>query len=639
MFLLKTVSLLFIILNIFLKCLAYTDINTLLQNNIETSIDSSIDACEDFYSYACGDYGEQHRSNYYQEITTFMDYKFNTFILNLMESVYQHDHQVPEHCQTFVEKARIYLKSCRRETQRDIKRYFEELKPASNLEWPIWEKNDWPGEEEFNVWSLLGKLQSYGLTNVLIHQVILVQKDDSFIIKMEPAYMETNTTLPDIQTLKFLLMALKAKDPKKDLNGLKKTNRQLIELYDNYEESSEEEEIFYKDLNENLKIFIKELLKRDIAPYTLVTLRNPDYFKVLNEDFLQQFDLRNLCNYLMLKFLYFLAEDSTKEFKSLDCVEDLRNKMDLAVNFLYYHHEYSLRAEEYNADLSVIHQNLFLAFKKLFQKNNLNFTLEQQDYVLSKLSQMRLNIGNLPLDVSFKKVEEFYKNIPPLDKNNYYKNHLLLLEHRFARSLVYAQNQTYYIVPDNHQGSSSGAFYINQQNMIILPFGSLTIPFYNASSHDLYKYSLLGFVLAHESAHAFDTTGLCFDAFGQRSTKDCDILKNQNFLESIECLQSQLPTDSIDERIADIVAIDVAYNAYIERFKDLQPLENGAIWNKLFYLNLAQFFCGKSNVKFIDHDADADRLNEIVANSEGFAIGFGCARNSTMNRLKRCKIY
>lgn len=627
--------------------LALGDVNLLIEKIITTSINSSADPCQDFYAYACGNYAEQHRGSSYKEMTGYMDQQFNIKILNLMDSIYQHDYQVSGPCQSFVEKARVYLKACRAEGKRTVKKYFEEIKPGPMLEWPLFQQSfSWLFERTFDVWLLLGKLQSYGLNNVLISQEVEVNSEGKFHITLQPVVTEDNSTLPVSAILQILLMNLGVKNPEGIVRQLEATNEQILRILQATDRTSQlSYDVTYGDLIKwypkiNFKAFFCELLGKYLTPETAITLKNPSYFQYLNDKLESSFEKEHLCNYLMLKQLLYLAFDSSSQFKSLDCIKDLRNKFDLAVNFLYYHHIYAFEAKNVNVDIDQMFRSILRSLQKTFEFNNLHLTDYEKQLLLNKLSCVRLNVGNLPQNVSFDQIEEFYAKVPPLDKNNYYKNHLLMLKHRFLKSLHYPQQQTYFIVPDNKLGSSSGPYYVAKQNMIILPFGSLAQPLYDYRYHDLYKYSLLGFILAHELVHAFDTSGLYFNGQGLEDPVCLpSILKNKNFQLSLECLQSQLPTDVIEERIADIVGIQTVYKVFVSKMNCLQPSSLQETWNKFFYLNTAQFFCGKKNINFIDHDTDAERLNQIVMNSLGFNQAFKCPTNSKMNPAIKCRLY
>ena len=365
------------------------------------------------------------------------------------------------------------------------------------------------------------------------------------------------------------------------------------------------------------------------------------YFQELNNNLWRTFDRHTMCNYLMLKFLEYLAKDSVPEFTALDCIKDLRNKMDVSVNFLYKTHILLNDIGEITKDIGHLQENILKEYDKIFQENHLDLDPQQLQLLKEKLQNVTLNIGNLPLNANFIKLENYYDNVPALDRNNYFKNHMLLLRHRFAKSLLYIQNQTHYIVADNSVGSDSGALYVPKQNMIMLPLGSLQRPFYHLNYQPLYKFSLLAFILAHEYTHAFDTTGLNFNSYGEQSDQLATILEEPNFQNSLECLQTQLSTDSIDERLADIVASRVVYNLFKNHpeTSDIASPSYGDYYQKQFYLNMAQFFCGKSQLEFFDHDSDSARINQIAINSEGFATAFHCPLGSTMNPYMKCRVY
>ena len=391
----------------------------------------------------------------------------------------------------------------------------------------------------------------------------------------------------------------------------------------------------------SLKQYFRELFGKELPASTLILIRKPNYLQQLNDNIWQTFQRHTMCNYLMLKFLEYLAKDSVPEFTALECIKELRNKMDVAVNFLYKTHILAKDIGEITKDIGELQQYILHEYDKIFLENHLELNSQQLQLLRQKLQDVTLNIGNLPLNANYMVIEDYYDNVPALDRRNYFKNHMLLLRHRFEKSLLYIGNQTHYIVADNSVGSDSGALYVPKQNMIMLPLGSLQRPFYHLNYQPLYKLSLLAFILAHEYTHAFDTTGLNFNGNGEQSEQVATILEELNFQNSLECLQTQLTTDSIDERLADIVGSRVVYNLFRNHPKtsDIALASYGNFYQKQFYLNMAQFFCGKSQLEFVDHDSDSARINQIAINSEGFANAFHCPLGSKMNPQHKCRIY
>uniref|UniRef100_A0A1I8N0H5 Peptidase family M13 n=1 Tax=Musca domestica TaxID=7370 RepID=A0A1I8N0H5_MUSDO len=660
-----------------------------LLNEIEMSLDHTQDPCEDFYAYSCNNWAEHHPDTRYAESTGLVDNIMNLKLINLLESgremIMEHS---TRHRQHFTQMAVNYYESCAKEKSSNFSRYFERIKPGENLEWPVLEELQappprgdlkvdlWPAQG-FDVFGLLGRLQSYGLNNVLINQDVAQTQNGSMQIILDMpeiapegqgeqeellifSYFLKNAGLPKIKYLDYV-------------KQVKRTGQHWQQVYRNYttatssEQDQEEEEEAAKKLTfqklqqlfPKLATFLENLQPSGSAtrfkPQDTVAIYNMEYFQYLMEKPMPARIARKLCNYLMMKFLSFLLKDSSDSFTKLDCIRDVRNKMDLAVNYLYRQHIVADDFKEYFQDMSQLSHKLFKYYLQTLEENPLRLSGEQLDLLKLKLYTLRLNLGNLPQQLIYpryhndtmpqppfnpEEIEKFYQDIPPLDPSNYYQNHLELLRHRFAKSLIYEQNYSYYISTDNKIGSTSTPIYYARQNMILLFQGFLQDPIYNLDMEPLAKWSLLAFILAHEFTHAIDSSGMYFGPDGHILDSDRGIQDHTNFTNALECLQHQLPTDAIDERIADLMGARVAFNAYIKDYNWQTGSEHSSIgWKKLFFLNMSQFFCGRKGVQFRDHDSDADRLHQILMNLEGFAEAFQCEVGTPMNPTEKCRVY
>ncbi|XP_037824788.1 neprilysin-like [Lucilia sericata] len=635
--------------------------------------------CENFYEYACSNYSQQNPDPNYSEITQQLDYQINIKLLRLFDKEFRNRYYNRK-TRKVNKKMFMYLDSCNIERQRNLRKYFNEIKPSNNLNWPLlghnsqWLPADIKGngstekesdssenkfyssesesynsssEEELYLdknlifWSLLGEIQSHGLNDVLVNHQIIRNKDDSLNIRLAPAPLDEGGSLPDNTILQVLLKALRIEDTEPIIQQLHNTDFKWQNLTQNYAVNNHSIETNLKLIDKHytsrgLKLYFKNLLGSQFNKVSNITVENPEYFEYLNGKQWTNEELEHVCNYLMMKFLFYLAEDSTTEFTPLACIKDLRRKFDLAVNYYFYEHVFKREADHFENSLNNLRFKIKDTMAKYFEENYLNLTSRQINYLKTKLRYMPINSGNLPYDFNSKIVKQFYRGLTDLDKRNYYKNHLLLLKHRFRKSLYYAQTESHFIVTDNHMGAVSSPFYVLQQNMVVVPFGSFQSPLFNYTQTPIQQLSLFGFVLAHELTHAFDTTGLNYDKRGFPLSSPSDIMDHANFSNSLECMQHQQFTEDIDERIADLFAIRVVYRTYLENYAKENEADD---WRKEFFLNLAQFFCGKDNLNFIDHDTDAVRLQQILMNFQPFSEAFGCIANSPMNPKTRCRLY
>ncbi|XP_065357365.1 endothelin-converting enzyme homolog [Calliphora vicina] len=597
--------------------------------------------CDNFYEYACSNYTQQNTDPNYSEITQQLDYAMNKKLLTHLKNVFLHN-QYEDKIQTYRDKMGIYLESCKTERQRNLRKYFDELKPSSNLNWPLlYPKEEWLEQNKhFDYWSLLGEMQSYGINDIIVTQQVIRNKNGTLSIWLAPVFAEGGGSLPNSNILKVLLMALGIQDTDVIIQQLNDTDFKLQEIMENYADSTQSITITWEELTDyyprlNIKSYIEKLLGRERYNLLNITLENPEYFEFLNQKSWTDEELQHLCNYLMMKFLFYLAVDSTAEFTPLSCIKDLRHKFDLAVNYIFYRHLLKREAEDFEQAVFKMEKDIKDIMLKYFNENHLNLSDQQLNYLQNKLGNIQINIGNLPNVRDSIAVQAFYQDIPNLQRFNYYKNHLLMLKHRLRKSLSYAQNQSHYIVSDNRMGGVSSPYYVPQQNMVVIPFGSLQLPLFHYMQSILEQLSLFGFVLAHELTHAFETTGLNYDHQGFPLSTSLDIIDHDNFSNALECMLQQEPTDEIDERIADLFAVRVVYRTYSEYYAK----KGYDDWSKNFFMNLAQFFCGKSNLKFIDHDSDAIRLHQILMNFEAFSEVYGCREGTAMHPKTKCRLY
>ena len=60
------------------------------------------------------------------------------------------------------------------------------------------------------------------------------------------------------------------------------------------------------------------------------------------------------------------------------------------------------------------------------------------------------------------------------------------------------------------------AYYFNETNEIIIPYGTIIAPFYSLEASAAWNYGALGSIIGHEMCHGFDDDGKEYDADGER---------------------------------------------------------------------------------------------------------------------------
>jgi len=265
------------------------------------------------------------------------------------------------------------------------------------------------------------------------------------------------------------------------------------------------------------------------------------------------------------------------------------------------------------------------------------------------MNKMTFNIGNMPQNVNRSQfVAQFYADLQLSEEQDYAQIHLQLLELRTSRwfeqlETPASNSSDFFFDFDSNAAMSSSPYCFLRKNLIIIPYGFLQEPIYHHDSHDVFKISLLGFVLSHELMHGFASTGLIFDSQGNSYETGDKIIEHDRYSDALSCL-NRYETNYIEEREADIAGMRLAYDVYFgpgSPFSQTQPSFTSVPLKQFFFLNLAQFFCGDaSRSTSEEHDADDTRLRQIVMNFPAFADAYNCRKDlDNMHPSEKCRLW
>uniref|UniRef100_A0A1I8Q728 Peptidase M13 C-terminal domain-containing protein n=1 Tax=Stomoxys calcitrans TaxID=35570 RepID=A0A1I8Q728_STOCA len=602
---------------------------------IEESMNSSYDPCEDFYHYACGYWQSKYATADYNEMMGLLEHQINEELKKLLDK----EDDLLDESESALGKLKLYYESCMMKENEFLLNYFDYVKPAADLQWPLlqvleeYESEDWEWPAEgFDIYKLLGILQSYDFNNVLIKIGFHRLWNGTLQIHFEvpQANEAVEATVEGIANA-MIFLKFPQELAHKYAEEFMESQDFWKDSYQSYEKESEPENkeyLSYEGLamqHPELHKLLEAMLPGKLTPEDMVFISNKDYYQFLKDYLASTMASQNvtkILNYLQMKFLDFLYQDAIN-----DCVKEVQDKMDMALSYMYFKEKSKIKEENYNAEILKIVAKIYTNLLQLLYENHSKLESSLVDKLKEKIFHLKLNIGNLPEKVSESKIDEFYDNVKDLLENNYFKNHLILLRHRFFKRLLNYQKQTHSL---SHFTSTG---YDEDVNMVVLPFGYLQEPLYHQDYDDIFIWSLLGYLIGHEFSHSLDQTGLKHDAQGMETTMYQDILESKQFLETMDCLEAQHEGSNVAERFADTIGIRLAFRAYVnDNRSHLQPRFTYIPWNQLFFLNTAQFYCGSN-------DEDAVTLHQIVKNSEDFAQAFQCPLGSSLNPEKRCRLF
>ncbi|XP_065365045.1 membrane metallo-endopeptidase-like 1 [Calliphora vicina] len=622
---------------------------------IEGSMDLKVNPCDDFYQYACGSWDEvflEAGVKYYEPITM-LDYNVNKEMSGVFKRF--NTHNKPK----FIQEAYKYYKSCEGLSKYEAVKYLVWLKANDQFKWPtLWtppKKN-----AQFNWVETLAKMRTYGLNDVFIQQIFMSEINDvkSFVIDLDKPVTDGGFKPMSKANLDVLMNSVPAPMSTDDLDNLwqeieefEQKLKQLDDIADveveNEQEYITERLIYAKDLPFDwLKDYVKIILnKTELNPQMKFYIQNTPYMQALDE-LLKQYSQRFICKYLEVRFLWHLHQDGPANFVAEDCLASTRSLMPTAMHWLYEQHHPEL-AQEYTAIYEMFN-NVRKHFNNTVIKNNHGFNATVIKYLQDKINNMKLRLNNIPRTNTIATLEKFYQPLN-LDAEKFYENHLKVLRFNFhiRRALLSSKTTIldFTYLENGETGSSSSPFFVQNANHVFVPLTLLQPPIYSPDLDDIYRYSSLGFLLAHEMFHGFDDSGLLTDANGSMSLMQFE--ENPLFNASFNCLLELNPI-VISEKIADVSGLRYAYQAFFDANPDAlnktRRIYGAEIsLSKVFFLNFAQFFCGDNTPEefssMSDHGSDRERVTDALTHFPEFAKAFGCGRHHRLYPHDACHLW
>ncbi|XP_075154194.1 neprilysin-1-like [Haematobia irritans] len=594
---------------------------------IEQALNTDIDPCEDFYTYACANWQTTYGTDNYSDMSGLVETKFNKKFKELLKK------RAPKsQFQNAIQKLKILYRSCLRISEEDTMNYFKYLKPGPGLEWPILESHAVRDEnivwnsENLDIFKLVGELHGYDISNVLVSVVPYRAEDGTLQIHFNlPELGEEDPN--EARDILFVLanVGYSFTGSFKYHTSFMKVDSYWKQMYANYSTSEDAESMVYGELRDkypNLWKLLEAMMPGKLSNDDEIFINNVDYYQFFNDYIVPPSEAQELVNYLFFKFLKYVNDDYDN-----DCIRDAKKKMDLAANFLYSSKYFLPHAEEKRNLVSRIIKTVYHNLIDVLNENHLHLRPSHLAILKMKISSIKVNVGNLPENVNEDFINNYYENTGDLDPSDYHQNHLKLLKNTLLNRLIPYENLSY----SSQYFDSTG--YDIYTNNVIIPFAYLEPPAYDNSYDNVLLWSFLGFFVSHEFAHSIDSGGLERDGEGYTTSMYNDIINNPMMANFTECLYAQNEDDKPLERTADAIGIKIAYRSYISETKTHTPSYTTSIpRDQLFFLNIAQFFCGND-------EGHKGNLQQIVMNSNDFAAAFSCPVNSPMNPMEKCRLY
>ncbi|ALC39062.1 CG4580 [Drosophila busckii] len=644
-------------------------IQELLAKQLQSYMNTKVRPCMNFYQYACGNWQlqqeaaddsdqmqqEQDRDEPLEQqqpsnTLDTMDYTLNRELeLQLRHgSANESNEEQPQ--ALLLEQMRLYYRACKRLKPYNLKKYLQLLPPSNDTHWPLLSRSWEPAK--FNWLATLGRMRLHGLNGVLLREEVLPRYDDSSsytIVVDKPSWAETEP-MGEGAMIELLLDIGQTKRVANELavqvDAFEQQLHRLQELEDDDEGVREMQLGYLLEYLPQLQWldYLQQLT--EAPPLDTLIIQNLQYMRALAE-LLQRQQPATICNYIMIKLLEHLKQQGPAEISRNECAASLRRAMPLASSLLMgerFHDEQNVPA------IQKMFARLKLRFGQILAENRLQLQPPILQAMQQKLQAMQLQLGFVQLnDSDF--VCDYYAGVE-LQAHSFYANQLALLRLRVHRShellsSLDAVNLAH--LAEQWHGSNSSPFYVGPRNLVVLPFGTQRLPFWHREMSSLQQHAVLGFALAHELMHGFDTSGIDYDSVGNYGRNE-EIAENPRFAQSIHCLELELATGSksLNEKLADYEALRLVYETFFgddhlvpERKEPRDPLLPQFSQRQLFFISYAQIFCGKLQTfsqQTMEHEVEELRVVQAVANFEEFSREFGCAKRPK-NAKTKCRVW
>ncbi|CAL8093726.1 unnamed protein product [Orchesella dallaii] len=422
--------------------------------------------------------------------------------------------------------------------------------------------------------------------------------------------------------------------------------------------------------NFKLDEFYKEMLAGTRVKVTPDTLVSSDiewlkkHVKTINEA-----DPRVVSNVLFLQTAAALlsrlttlthAEDlpDLEKYRSngpLDCVRDAYEKFDYAMS-----HEYIRRYYDHNGTPIVVKlvDDLKYGFVKAVEKSKF-LTSQSKVFAIDKAKDIHTFIAAENWVLNEEKLKQYYTKMEVSQDKDFVSNHVAGLRFQWAKFLELKDANIFnYLVGDAYTGYL-GSRYNHHFNEIRIQASLAQKPLFNFRYPGFMNYGGIGTIIAHELAHSFDTNGVHFDKQGQRGDF-WDESSYDNYYKWANAVVKDYGSgrhnevdpwgsralanidhgQAINDHIADIVGVYMAYNAYQKYLADLKidgkkemvlPGLKQFTPQQLFWMKYANMWCEHTEKSYLHvlrhfnmHSPGNVRATLPLTRSKEWAKDFSC---------------
>ncbi|KAK3607412.1 hypothetical protein CHS0354_003048 [Potamilus streckersoni] len=670
---------------------------------ILNKIDTNVNPCDDFYSYACGNWEKTtHFPATKAKYTSFTE--IGEQIEKIMKEIVESpdSYQVKGRNSTAVLKAKQFYQICM-DTDKikaigttPILQLIKDLGSwtvTSDSSSGTWDADSWELQEALTkaYVHMFSPLFSFGVgaDEKNSSRTIIKINQGGLTLRNKEEYFTNHSNYEEIKDA-FLQYTTKVGEL---LGGDNSSRFKMEEVY-NFEQRlasifyAEEELIDPKETYHKMTVkelqdlvgdwldvqkFMSAVLQKNINLSEEILSSTPNYFPSL-AGVLKTTPKEVLANYIVMEALSstigYMPDAFIDASLILDKVESgiteleprwkrclqKTNEFGYATGALYVQENF---AENSKGDVV----NMFEELRKAFI-DNLPAVSWMDDmtrnYAKQKAEAVGRNIGYPDWILDQAELDKYYEKLIIGKEESFYKVGLLIRQfYSWKRSDKHGKP------PNKKEWSMSptdvNGYYSLAYNHIVFPAGILRPPLYNPDLPKSFNFGSFGFIVGHELTHGFDNIGKEFNKYGNMENWWTNT-SAQGFLEHSQCCVDQYSNyemkgvylngkTTLSENIADNGGLKMALAAYRawrnqhgEDSLTLPGLQYTA--DQLFFLGSAQVWCTHITDAYIKtavltdvHSLAKFRVIGPLSNSDDFSKAFSCPPGSTMNPQHKCYVW
>lgn len=649
---------------------------------IYDGLDRTQDPCSSFYNYACGNWlkNNKGKGDYNEEFGK-SALHFKKLLLDDVKSVDVTKIETKE----YAKSVRVFFDQCLN-LKFDKKRETIELYNAvERIVGPIPIFEEYAKlqdvDHDFTVWTLNGALQRHLQAEFLFRMTVSeISKDCKRIPTMILEPLDWGDVRDDEKFIEPRLIEVAAElNLTFDRNQLKEEIKKVIQLRkvfqklsfkDNYSEirikfkelQTRIPEIPWKEYFDSIDYLDHQFMKDYNKTNPEIVVKSEQYFHEL-PSVLTRFSNSTVINFAYLQVMRIskkLFSERTEELRvgaSEKRCFDLTLKHLLPSTLRIHFDRIGINLHEWKYDIELMQQSTFSAFRYLV--SGLDWLDSREKTMIMKKVREINFLSGIPEWIM--RDDELKQIAPIFDaEKSLYENDLLNEGQKFVKKLRRLLNPRKIKDPDPI--FDYGAFY--RTKTIDVRLGFVLPPFYHFDYPLAKKYGTLGWIIAHELMHAFDSFWLLDEEVG--GLKYTHWLYNDTlkmFHDKNHCLVKQYSKfcyqdlkecvrgrKTINDNIADVNGLKIAYLAY--KFASQAagtpepplPQSLNMTYDELFFLSAARIWCGEgedisSHIRSDEHAPRHARVDVSMKNFPSFAKTYKCSIGNNLAPLEICSLW